>query len=141
MTFEEWQDKDWRVSKWMNDQYALHAPSCNYIFNKHDLLQLYHNIGAVAEHLYDQEFYYIHDGNIFMRTGEQLFGVIEDCEELNRLYEENQKLKKERRDFLTNLDYLEQAIIHVQAEFLDNKDVQKAIELIAVRKRQLKGEP
>ena len=65
-----------------------------YYFNEHDLLQLHHNISAVAEHIFDKEVYYVHDNAVFNReTGEQLSGVIEDCEELNRLYNENKKLK------------------------------------------------
>lgn len=94
MSFEEWSKDHWKVTKWMNGQYALQAPGTKYIFNEHDLLQLQQNISAVAEHIYDKEVYYIHDDDVFNReTGEQLFGVIGDCEELNRLYKENKKLK------------------------------------------------
>ena len=94
MSFEEWGNDHWKVTKWINGQYALHAPGTKYIFNEHDLLQLQQNISAVAEHIYDKEVYYIHDDDVFNReTGEQLFGVIGDCEELNRLYKENKKLK------------------------------------------------
>lgn len=94
MSFEEWNNNHWKVTKGMNGQYALHTPGAQYIFNEHDLLQLYHNISAAAEHIFDKEVYYIHDNDVFNReTGQQLAGVIEDCEELNRLYNENKKLE------------------------------------------------
>lgn len=95
MSFEEWDDNDWKVIRWIGNQYALKVPGMKYIFNEHDLLQLAHNINSVVEHIYDKEYYYIHDGDIFRRDGGQLLGVIEDCEELNRLYKENQQLKQE----------------------------------------------
>lgn len=94
MSFEEWDNNHWKVTKDINGQYALHAPGVKYIFNEHDLLQLHHNISVVAEHIFDKEVYYIHDNAVFNReTGEQFFDVIEDCEELNGLYNENKKLK------------------------------------------------
>lgn len=95
MRFEEWDDQDWKVEvRELKDkkEYVLKAPGVNYIFTKNDFLQLTHNINAIAEHIYDKEFYYIHDNDIFLRTGGQLLGVIGDCEELNRLHKENQKL-------------------------------------------------
>ena len=98
MSFEKWDNDSWKVNVRDLDGekcYDLKAPGVTYVFNEHDLLQLANNINTVAEHIYDKEFYYIHDGNIFKRTGGQLLGVIEDCEELNSLYKENQELKKQ----------------------------------------------
>lgn len=93
MTFEKWDNDNWKVTCRDGDEkeYELKAPSTRYIFNEHDFLQLCRNINAVAEHIYDKEVYYIHDDNIFNReTGEQLLGVIEDCMKLN---EQDKKIK------------------------------------------------
>lgn len=105
MTFEEWDDKHWTVKCRDNKHYELEAPGCTYVFNKHDFLQLFRNINAVADNLFEKEVYYIHDGDVFNReTGEQLLGVIDDCEKLNEqdtkikdLIKENEQLKKENK--------------------------------------------
>lgn len=99
MVFEDWSNNHWKVN--VRDGfdgekcYDLNTPSVNYSFNEHDFLQLAHNINSIAEHIYDKKYYYIHDGDIFRRDGGQLLGVIEDCEELNRLYDENTNLYAE----------------------------------------------
>lgn len=99
MSFEEWGKDHWKVQVREGHDgkpcYDLKAPSVTYVFKEKDFLQLANNINAIAEHIYDKEFYYIHDGDIFLRSGGQLLGVIGDCEELNRLYKENQQLKQE----------------------------------------------
>ena len=112
MTFEEWDDKHWTVKCRDNKHYELEAPGCTYVFNKHDFLQLFRNINAVADNLFEKEVYYIHDDGIYNReTGEQLLGVIDDCEKLNEqdtkikdLIKENEQLKKEL--FESEKDYL-----------------------------------
>lgn len=107
MSFEEWGKDHWKVRvREVNDEkrYDLKAPRVTYVFNEKDFLQLAHNIDAIAEHIYDKEFYYIHDGDIFLRSGGQLFGVIGDCEELNRLYKENQQLKQSYKEILRDLE-------------------------------------
>lgn len=95
---EEWNENHWKVHVREGfdgkKRYDLKAPSVTYVFGEHDFLQLTRNINAVAEHIHDKEYYYIHDGDIFRRDGGQLLGVIEDCEELNRLYKENIDLKR-----------------------------------------------
>ena len=105
MGFEEWDDEDWKVTEWMNNQFALKAPGTRYIFNKHDLLQLYHNISLIAENIFEKEEWFVHDGTIINReTGEQLIGVTEDCYKLNELSEENKQLKQFKKEVFDVID-------------------------------------
>ena len=53
MTFEEWDDKHWTVKCRDNKHYELEAPGCTYVFNKHDFLQLFRNINAVADNIFE----------------------------------------------------------------------------------------
>ena len=77
MTFEEWDDKHWTVKCRDNKHYELEAPGCTYVFNKHDFLQLFRNINAVADNIFEKEVYYIHDDGIYNReTGEQLWVLL-----------------------------------------------------------------
>ena len=96
MTFEEWNNEHWKAKyNQKNNTCELKAPGTTYIFTKHDFLQLAHNINSVAEHIYDKEVYYIHDGDVFNReTGEQLLGVIDDCEKLNEQHKQIKQLEE-----------------------------------------------
>ena len=96
MSFEEWSKDHWKVTKLINGQYALHAPGTKYIFNEHDFLQLYRNIRGVAENIHEKEPYFIHDGTIINREiGTRLLSIVDDCDELNRLYKENKVFRKQ----------------------------------------------
>ena len=95
---KEWNDNDWKVQV-HKDKYYLRAPNTTFVFNRPDFLELYRNISAVAEEIYTKDTYYIHDDQIYNReTGEQLIGIIGDCEEMNRLHTENQKLQEKIKE-------------------------------------------
>lgn len=100
MLFEDWDDEKWKVlvKKGFkgNKSYHLKGPSTTFVFNEHDFLQLHRNISSIAENIHEKEPYFIHDGTIINREiGTQLLSVVDDCEELNRLYKENKALKEE----------------------------------------------
>lgn len=100
MLFEEWDDEKWKVlvKKGFkgNKSYHLKGPSTTFVFNEHDFLQLHRNISSIAENIHEKEPYFIHDGTIINREiGTQLIDVVDDCEELNRLYKENKVFRKQ----------------------------------------------
>lgn len=93
MGFDEWGDEDFKVELYTENQYILKTKGTRFVFNTHDFMELYNRISGVAEHIFDKEVYYIHDGNIHNReTGQQFLGVVDDCEELNRLYDKYNKI-------------------------------------------------
>lgn len=96
MTFEEWNDNHWKVTEWIGGQYALEAPDCKYIFNKHDLLELYHNIREVAEPLYNSALQSFADRNgIHINDIEKAF---RRCWNGNgKLITENRQLRAENK--------------------------------------------
>lgn len=86
MVFEEWDNRKWKVTCKDDDTYVLHAPSVSYVFNRHDFIELQQRINRVD--LFEKRVWFVHDDTIInRRTGEQLVGVMEDCEKLNELYE------------------------------------------------------
>ena len=92
MTFERWNDETWKVTVRDEDHIELTVPGSVCIFNKHDFLELQHNINIID--LFEKEDWFVHDGNIINRvTGEQLIGVTEDCWKLNELTEEIKELQ------------------------------------------------
>lgn len=100
MLFKEWDDEKWKVlvRKGFNGSksYHLKGPSTTFVFNEYDFLQLYRNIRGVAENIHEKEPYFIQDGTIINREiGTQLISIVDDCDELNRLYKENKVFRKQ----------------------------------------------
>lgn len=123
MLFEEWDDEKWKVLVRKgfggSKSYHLKGPSTTFVFNEHDFLQLHRNISSIAENIHEKEPYFIHDGTIINREiGTQLLGIVDDCEELNRLYKENNELKSEK------IELLEENITYKNA-YLAMKDLER----------------
>lgn len=112
----EWGKTHWKVEvreKYDNtNQYLLEAPTTTYVFTEKDFLELASNINAVAEHIFDDEYYYVRGRSVFKKDGEQLDGVIGDCTELNRLYNEIKQLKEENEQLKKENNQLQRYVFH-----------------------------
>ncbi|MBQ6220141.1 MAG: hypothetical protein IJH63_10385 [Methanobrevibacter sp.] len=95
MVFEEWNNDTWKVQCINKDEYTLKTPSSTCVFNKHDFIELYRNLGYVAESCFDGDEWYIHDSFIVnRRTGEQLIGIVDECFKFNELTEKIKELEE-----------------------------------------------
>lgn len=93
-----WGKDDWKVTVEDEKHIVLHGPGVDYIFDKHDFLQLQKNVNAID--LFEKEEWVIHDDTIISRsTGEQLIGVIDDCAKLNELHKEKEQYKSLAKDY------------------------------------------
>lgn len=111
MTFEKWDNETWKVTVRDEEHIELTIPGMVCVFNKHDFLELQHNINMID--LFEKEDWFVHDGNIINRvTGEQLIGVTEDCWKLNELTEEINELQS----FKDNVEKI------LQNEYDDHSD-------------------
>ena len=91
-----WSKDDWKVTVEDEKYIVLHGPGVDYMFDKHDFLQLQKNINAID--LTEKDEWVIRDYTIISRsTGEILIGLIDDCAKLNELHDENQKLQEENQ--------------------------------------------
>ena len=125
MTFKYWDDKHWKATVRDEDHIELNVPGNTYVFNKHDFLELAHNINMIAENLFEKEEWFVHDSNIInRRTGEQLIGVNDDCLKLNELTEEINELKEDNQKRFKHMDNFFETLIQFSKR--DLTDVERA---------------
>lgn len=93
MSFERWDNDHWTVKCRDDDHYILHAPGTDYVFNKHDFLELQRKINEID--VLEKVDWFV-DGDILVnrRTGETLIGLSQICLELSELSDENKELRK-----------------------------------------------